>query len=208
MIIVGLTGSIGMGKSFVAALFEEKGVPVFDADRAVRRSQEPGGAAIAPLKKAFPDTVKDGVLDRNLLARRVFASPEAKQQLEAIMHPLVNDARKAFFHEAARRGEKIVVLDVPLLFETGLSERCDYIVVVSAPKDIQRRRVMQRAGMTEERFKKIDAHQMPDEDKRAQADYVINTHAEKVEIQKEVEKVLSRVKDRGAMAYEKYWEKE
>ena len=175
MVIVGLTGSIGMGKSTAAKMLREMGVPVYDADAAVHALQAPGGAALPGIEAAFPGVVKKGVLDRQALGARVFGNKEALRRLEAIVHPLVRQRQIAFLQRAAQRGEKLVVLDIPLLFE-GLGERrVDATLVVSAPAFLQRRRVMARPGMTAERLDGILRQQVPDVVKRRKADIVIPT---------------------------------
>jgi dephospho-CoA kinase len=175
MVIVGLTGSIGMGKSTAARMLREMGVPVYDADAAVHALQAPGGAALGPIEAAFPGVVKQGVLDRQALGLRVFGNRQALRRLEAIVHPLVAQRQRAFLRRAARRRAKLVVLDIPLLFE-GLGERrVDATMVVSAPAFLQRNRVMARPGMTSEKFAGILRQQVPDAVKRARADIVIPT---------------------------------
>jgi dephospho-CoA kinase len=176
MITIGLTGSIGMGKSETAKMFARLGVPVFDADAAVHRLQAPGGRAIAQIDAAFPGVIRDGRLDRDALGRIVFADRDARKTLENIMHPLVAEERIDFFNRAEAEGAPLVVLDIPLLFETGMSKAVDKVVVVSAPPEIQRERVMQRPGMTAEKFEHILAQQTPDSDKRAGADYVVDSN--------------------------------
>ncbi len=175
MMIVGLTGSIGMGKSETAKMFAALNVPVFDADATVHALQARGGPALPAIEQAFPGVVVDGVLDRDALGELVFADPGAKARLEAIIHPMVGEVRQRFFEEASAAGHKYVVLDIPLLFETGGDKACDRIVVVSAPAEIQRSRVLARSGMTPEKFDNILARQTPDAKKRAGADYVIET---------------------------------
>jgi dephospho-CoA kinase len=175
MKIIGLTGSIGMGKSETAKMFTRLGVPVFDADAEVHKLQVKDGPAIPAIDAAFPGVVEGGVLNRGKLGELVFANPTAKKRLEAIMHPMVANARIAFFDAAEKAGAKFVVLDVPLLFETGGNKGCDKVVVVSAPADVQRERVLARPGMTLEKFENILARQVPDSDKRAGADYIIET---------------------------------
>lgn len=175
MIIVGLTGSIGMGKSATATMFRELGIPVFDADAEVHALQAKDGRAIPLIEEVFPGVINDGELDRQALGAIVFSDADAKKKLEAIMHPLVGEARVDFFAKAEAAGAPFVVLDIPLLFETGGNNACDKIVVVSAPAEIQRERVLARDGMTEEKFEQILAKQTPDADKRAGADYVIDT---------------------------------
>ena len=174
MIVLGLTGSVGMGKSTAAAMLRRLGVPVHDADATVHRLTAPGGAAVAAVAKAFPDTRrKDGGIDRVALGRRVFADGKALERLELILHPLVRQSQQRFLAAARARREPLVVLDVPLLFEGGGAARCDKVVVVSAPPAVQRARVMARPGMTEARFRAILAKQMPDREKRRRADYVV-----------------------------------
>ncbi|MDP1752132.1 MAG: dephospho-CoA kinase [Reyranella sp.] len=175
MVIVGLTGSIGMGKSTAAKMLREMGVPVYDADAAVHALQAPGGAALPGIEAAFPGVVKAGVLDRQALGARVFGNKAALRQLEAIVHPLVQRRQRVFLRRAALAGEKLVVLDIPLLFE-GLGERrVDATLVVSAPAFLQRRRVMARPGMTAERLDGILRQQVPDALKRRKASLVIPT---------------------------------
>lgn len=175
MKILGLTGSIGMGKSTVAAMFRELGVPVHDSDAAVHRLYAQGGAAVAPIEAEFPGVTVEGVIDRSRLAQRVLNDPDALKRLERIIHPLVRDESARFRAEAAARGAKLLVLDVPLLFETNGHLNCDVTAVVSAPADVQRERVMARPGMTAEKYEAILAKQMPDAEKRAMATYVIPT---------------------------------
>ncbi len=176
MIKLALTGSIGMGKSATAAMFAARGVPVYDADAAVHAVYAPGGAAVAPLEHAFPGvTGADGGIDRAKLRERVAKDPEAMKRLEAIVHPIVGAAQRAFLEKTEAEGADIVVLDIPLLFETGGDRRADAIVVVTAPEDVQRQRVLQRGGMTEAEFEAILARQTPDSVKRRRADFVINT---------------------------------
>jgi len=175
MVIIGLTGSIGMGKSTAAGMFRAQGVPVHDADAVVHDLQRPGGAALAPIEAAFPGSVVDGVLDRRGLGARVFGDPEALRRLEAIMHPLVQARARRFLARAMRERRRVVVLDIPLLFETGGETRCDLVAVVSAPALIQRQRVLARPGMTPAKFADILGRQMPDAEKRLRADWVLPT---------------------------------
>ena len=172
MMIVGLTGSIGMGKSTAAKMLRQMGVPVYDADAAVHALQAPGGAALPPIEAAFPGVVKNGVLDRQALGARVFGNKAALRRLEAIVHPLVGQRQRAFLKRAARRGEKLVVLDIPLLFEGLGDQRVDATLVVSAPVFLQRHRVMARPGMTADRLDGILRQQVPDVLKRHKADIV------------------------------------
>ena len=173
MIVLGLTGSIGMGKSTVAAMLREAGVPVFDADAAVRELQGPGGAALPAIEAAFPGTTGEAGLDRLALGKAVFGDAAALGRLEAIMHPMVRDAQAAFMAEHADAG--IVALDIPLLFERGGWRAIGASMVVSAPAAMQRERVLARPGMTPEKFEAIVAAQMPDAEKRARADFVVDT---------------------------------
>jgi len=171
--VLGLTGSIGMGKSTVAAMFRELSVPVFDADAEVRRMQGPGGALLAPIEAAFPGTTGAQGVDRAALGAAVFGNQAALARLEAIVHPAVRAAREAFLIEHG--GAPLVVFDIPLLYEKGGAEEMDAVLVVSAPPQVQRERVLARPGMTAERFAQILALQLPDAEKRARADYVVDT---------------------------------
>lgn len=173
--LVGLTGSIGMGKSETARMFARLGIPAYDADAAVHALYAPGGGAVAPIGEAFPGTVANGAVDRAALAARVTGDPAAFKRLEAIVHPLVAALQRDFLDKAGSSGEPLVVLDIPLLFETGGENRVDAVVVVSAPAEVQRARVLARPGMTEEKFAAILARQVPDAEKRAKADFVIET---------------------------------
>lgn len=172
---IGLTGSIGMGKSTTAAMFREAGVPVYDADAAVHDLYDEGGAAVGPVGEAFPGVVVDGRVDRERLRQRVLGQPEELKRLNAIVHPLVGRDRVGFFKAAEDAGADWVVLDVPLLFETGGHANVDAIVVVSAPPEMQRERVLARPGMTPDRLDAILAQQLADAEKRAQAHYVVDT---------------------------------
>ncbi len=175
MIILGLTGSIGMGKSATATLFREEGVPVYDADAAVHALYARGGAAVAPVEAAFPGVVHDGAVDRTRLRARVLDNPDAMKQLESIVHPLAGAAQQDFRSEAKASGAPFAVIDIPLLFETGGSRYCDYTLVVTAPAEVQRERVLSRPGVTPETFEAILARQMPDAEKRARADFILST---------------------------------
>jgi dephospho-CoA kinase len=173
MIVLGLTGSIGMGKSTVAGFFAEAGLPVHDADAAVHSLY--AGAAVAAVEAAFPGTTRDGKVDREQLAARVLGDPAALKRLEAVVHPMVRRDEARFLQDAEAAGVPIAVLNIPLLFESGGDQRCDVVVVVSAPPATQRARVMSRPGMTEEKFARILAQQMPDAEKRRRADFVVDT---------------------------------
>jgi len=173
MLVLGLTGSIGMGKSTAAKFFAEAGVPVHDADAAVHRLYE--GAAVAPIERAFPGVSSGGKVDRDKLAQRVLGNASALRQLEAIVHPLVRVDSERFLADAERNGAPVVLLDIPLLFETKGEDRVDAIVVVSAPTEMQRERILSRPGMTAEKFEAILAKQMPDAEKRARADFIVDS---------------------------------
>jgi dephospho-CoA kinase len=171
--VVGLTGSIGMGKSATAAIFRRFGVPVHDADAVVHALY--AGRAAPLIEEAFPGTVSDGIVDRAALSQRVLASPESIAALERIVHPLVGEEKLRFLSKAAAAGSPVVVLDIPLLLESGGAGRCDAVVVVTAPTDVQRARVLARRGMTEEKFGTILAKQMPDAEKRIRAHFLVET---------------------------------
>ena len=173
MFILGLTGSIGMGKSTTAKIFADEGVPVQDADAVVHRLYE--GEATSAIEAAFPGTTKNGKVDRVELGKRVLGDMAAIKRLEGIVHPLVAQARDKFLAEAERSGAAVAVLDIPLLFETGGDARCDAVAVVSAPADIQRARAFERPGMTEGKLAVLMAKQIPDVEKRQRADFVVDT---------------------------------
>lgn len=175
MIVLGLTGSIGMGKSTTAGLFAEAGCPVWDADAAVHRLYGPGGAAVAPVAAAFPGVELEGAIDRTRLAAALAADPDGFARLERIVHPLVAADRAAALAAAAAMGATVAVADIPLLFETGAEGQVDAVVVVTAPAEVQAARVLARPGMTPERFAALLARQTPDAEKRRRADFVIDT---------------------------------
>jgi dephospho-CoA kinase len=191
MFVLGLTGSLGMGKSTTAKFFAEEGVPVHDADAAVHRLYE--GEAVAPIEAAFPGTTVNGKVDRDRLAQQVLGDSDAIARLEQIVHPLVTRSRERFLAEAERNGAAIAVLDIPLLFETGGERRCDAVVVVSAPAEVQRERAFARPGMTEEKFQAILAKQMPDAEKRARADFVVDSGQGFDAARAQVREILRRV---------------
>jgi dephospho-CoA kinase len=190
MILLGLTGSIGMGKSTVGQMFRDEGAPVYDADAAVHALYAEGGAAVGPVGAAFPDAIVDGAVDRERLSRLVLNDADALRRLEAIVHPLVGAAQMQFLEEARRAGAAVVVLDIPLLFEKGGEKRVDAVAVVSAPAGVQRARVLARPGMTVEKFEAILAKQTPDAEKRARADFVIETGGSFDETRAQVRAVL------------------
>jgi dephospho-CoA kinase len=173
MFILGLTGSLGMGKSTTARFFAEEGVPVHDADAVVHRLYD--GEAAAAIEAAFPGTTVGGRVDRDKLAARVLGDAAALKRLEAIVHPLVQEAERRLLAEAQARGETVAVLDIPLLFETGGQDRVDAVVVVSAPPEVQRSRALERPGMTVDKLDAILAKQMPDHEKQRRADFVVDT---------------------------------
>ncbi|MDP2699254.1 dephospho-CoA kinase [Thalassospira sp.] len=175
MIILGLTGSIAMGKSTAAGMFRYLGVPVHDADAVVHDLMKPGGAAFDAIAKNFPGAIQAGKVDRKILGGLVFGNAPELARLEGILHPLVQSREKAFLRQQRRVGRRLVVLDIPLLFETGGDARCDYVAVVSAPAFVQRQRVLARPDMNDEKFRHILQKQMPDRDKRRRADFIIPT---------------------------------
>ncbi|MRL69557.1 dephospho-CoA kinase [Brevundimonas sp. SPF441] len=195
MILLGLTGSIGMGKSTTTAMFADLGAVVWNADDAVHRLYAPGGAAVGPVGEAFPGVVVDGAVDRTRLAEALGKDETAFRRLEAIVHPLVAQGRAADLEAARSAGSKLAVLDIPLLFETGGDRAVDAVVVVTADPAIQAERVLARLGMTRERFDAILARQMPDAEKRMRADFVIDTGRGLEAARAEVEAIVAAVLD-------------
>lgn len=189
MIKIALTGSIGMGKSTVARMFERAGIPVFDADAAVRELQGPGGPLVRPIAARFPGAVRDGRLDRELLAGIVLEDPARLADLEAIVHPAIATAREAFVRD--HRGAPTLLFEIPLLFETKSETGFDKVIVVSAPPDVQRGRVLQRPGMTPARLDSILARQMPDSEKRARADFLIDTGGDLSTTERQVRDIIA-----------------
>jgi dephospho-CoA kinase len=189
--ILGLTGSVGMGKSTVAAMFEEFDVPVFDADAVVRYLQGPGGSLVVPIEDAFPGTTGPYGVDRAKLGARVFSDADALKRLEALVHPAVREARAEFLR--AHGSAPLVVFDIPLLFEKGRIDEVDAVAVVSAPAEAQRARVLARPGMTAERFEQILALQLPDADKRTRADHVIDTGDTHEETRRQVRALVEKL---------------
>jgi dephospho-CoA kinase len=196
MVILGLTGSIGMGKSTATDVLRRLGVPVHDADRAVHRFLGRGGQAVAAVAVAFPSTVKDGAVDRKALGALVFADKAALARLEAIVHPLVRAAQDKFLRLQAARGARLVVLDIPLLFESGGDRDCDAVLVVSAPASIQLQRVLGRPGMSRARLDAIRSQQMPDAEKRRRATFVIETGLGKCESLRTIAGIVKVMKRR------------
>jgi dephospho-CoA kinase len=192
--VIGLTGSIGMGKSFASSLLRRAGVPVFDADAEVHVLMGKSGRAVKAVEAAFPGVVVDGAVDRPSLGAQVFGDAAALKRLERILHPMVGQSERVFMSRAARNRHRIVARDVPLLFETGGDKRCDLTIVVSAPAHIQRVRVLARPGMTEERLAQVRSKQMPDAQKRALADIVIPSGIGKRETWKHIQRALRQAK--------------
>ncbi len=190
MIVLGLTGSIGMGKTTTAQAFKTRGVPVFDSDLAVHKLLAAGGDAVELVARRFPESLKSRAIDRAALGTAVFADPAALRDLEGILHPLVRRHQSRFLAISARRRLPVVVLDVPLLFETAAERRCDFVAVVSANPVAQARRVLSRAGMTRKKFSSVLERQMPDHEKRKRADFVIRTDRGKRYAFRQVETVL------------------
>jgi len=194
MKVLGLTGSIGMGKSTAANTFRRLRVPVFDADAAVHRLQGRGGAAVRPIEAAFTGTTQDGRVDREALRTRVLGDDAALSRLERIVHPLVRRAERRFLAAARRAGKRLAVLDIPLLFETGGDRRVDEVIVVSAPAAVQRARVLARRGMTPGRLAAILARQMPDALKRLKADHVVRTGLSRHAAQRHIRRIVSELR--------------
>ncbi len=203
MIVIGLTGSIGMGKSTVAERFRQLGIPVCDADAVVHELYE--GAAVAPIEAAFPGTTSGGKVDRVKLGQAVLKNPHGLKRLEAIVHPMVQEAEREFLRKAAEQGAQMAVLEVPLLFETGGDARVDVTIVVSAPPEVQRERVLARPGMTPSKLEAILARQMPDSEKRRRADFVVDTGVTIEESHAQVDAIVERLRNRGGRAYQQFW---
>ena len=195
-VVVGLTGSIGMGKSAAGAMLRRMGLPVHDADRAVHRLLGKGGAAVAAVEAEFPGVTSDGAVDRKRLGARVFGDRPALRRLEAILHPMVRRESEQFVRCNVRRGARLVVLDVPLLFETGREAACDAVIVVTAPRFVQEARVRGRPGMTAERLRAVLAEQMPDAEKRRRADFVVSTGLSKRETLRRLRAIVRLLRQR------------
>ncbi|TNE33416.1 MAG: dephospho-CoA kinase [Alphaproteobacteria bacterium] len=195
MLLVGLTGSIGMGKSTVAEMFRKLGIPVYDADAEIHKLYAKGGAGVEPIREAFPEAVTDDAVDRAALSKLVVGNQAEIKRLESVIHPLLSEGRQAFFDRSAAEGHLLVVLDIPLIFETGGEDRVHKIAVVSAPAHVQKERVLARPGMTEEKFNAILDHQVDDAIKRERADFVIDTHCTEEETFEQVKELVSRLKD-------------
>ena len=199
--VIGLTGSIGMGKSEAARMLRQAGIPVIDADAEVHKLLAKGGRAVVPIEAAFPGVVKDGAVDRPSLGARVFGDDAALKQLERIIHPMLGRGERAFMARAARNRQPIVARDVPLLFETGGEKRCDMVLVVSAPKHIQTHRVLARPGVTMERLEQIRAKQTPDAVKRRRADHILPSGLGKRVTREALAKALRVARRKAAKRY-------
>lgn len=198
MIVVGLTGSIGMGKSNAAAALRRLGVPVHDADAAVHRLLGPGGRAVRPVAAAFPAALSGNKIDRKVLGDLVFGDTPALRKLESIVHPLVRQSSRDFLRQATQGRKPIVVLDIPLLYESGGGKAVDLVIVVSAPGQIQRQRVLARPGMSEAKFRAILARQVPDREKRRRADFVVLTGGHRGDTHRQLAHIIRRIKHRQA----------
>ena len=203
MLIVGLTGSIGMGKSTVAARFRSHGIAVCDADAEVHRLYE--GAAVPAIEAAFPGTTEGGRIDRQKLAKALLANPEGFRRLEAIVHPLVFAAERDFLHAEAAKGAPMAVLEIPLLLETGGERRVDVVVVCSASAEQQRERVMRRPNMTLDKLQQVLARQMPDAEKRARADFIVDTGGTLDETAAQVDNIVELLRGRAGTAFARAW---
>jgi dephospho-CoA kinase len=203
MLVVGLTGGIGMGKSTVAARLRHLGIGVCDADAEVHRLYE--GPAAPAIEAAFPGTTRDGKVDRQKLAAALLAAPHRFKELEAIVHPLVLAAERDFLRREQARGARMAVLEVPLLYETGGDRRVDAVIVCSAPAEAQRQRVMQRPAMTLEKLEQMLARQTPDADKRRRADFVVDTGGSYAETDAQVDRIVESLQDRQGTAYAAHW---
>lgn len=204
MLIIGLTGSIGMGKSTAAAYLRGRGVPVFDADAEVHRLYA-GGKAVERIERAFPGvTTLEGV-DRGRLSAALIAHPERLRELEAIVHPMVREAERSFLRAEARRGTEMAVLEIPLLFETGANKLVDVVIVLSAPAEIQHERLLLRPGMTAEKLKGLLARQMPDAEKRALADFVVDTGSGTAGSEAHLDRILSELQTWSGQAFAREW---
>jgi dephospho-CoA kinase len=203
MFLLGLTGSIGMGKSETARMFRRLGVPVYDADAVVADLYGKGGAAVAPIAEAFPGTVSEGAVDRGRLSRALGSYPDAWRRLESLVHPLTANAERAFLDAHAASATLIVVLDIPLLYETSAKSRVDAVVVVSAPAEVQRARALARPGMTEAKLQAILERQLPDVEKRRRADFIVETGRGLDCASEAVRRILASVALRPAEAWER-----
>lgn len=203
MLIVGLTGSIGMGKSTTANVFRHSGIQVLDADKVVHGLYE--GKAVGAIEAAFPGTSVDGKVNRQKLSAALAQDPSGFQKLEAIVHPLVWAAQSEFLHQQKSANAGMAVLEIPLLFETGGEDRVDVVVVVSAPREVQEKRVLERPGMTKDKLDQLLARQIPDGEKRKRADFVVDTDLKPHESAAQITDILAQVTDRKGEAFERFW---
>lgn len=201
MLVIGLTGGIGMGKSAAAKHFAARGIPTFNADACVHELYE--GKAVAPIEDEFPGVVRGGRVDRKLLSERVAGSPARLKRLEEIVHPLVVEEEIEFLRAAEKTGAALAVLEIPLLFETDAHERVDVTVVVSAPEDVQRQRVLARQGMTADKLEHLLARQLPDAKKRALADYVVDSSTTHEDMHAQIDKIIESLKSRDGRVMER-----
>jgi len=193
-VVAGLTGSIGMGKSNAAMVLRHLRVPVHDADAAVHKLLGPGGRAVRKVAALFPEALNGDRIDRKVLGDRVFGDTAALRKLEGILHPMVRQSSRAFVMAAARRGDRLIVLDIPLLYESRGEKTVDLVIVVSAPPQIQRQRVLARRGMTEEKFRAILARQVPDREKRRRADYVVRSGGHRGDTYRQLKRIVREIK--------------
>jgi dephospho-CoA kinase len=193
MIVIGLTGGIGMGKSTAAKLLAAMGLPIYNTDHAVHALLAQGGKAVKPVAKLFPDVLKKGAIDRAALGRQVFNQPAKLKKLEKILHPLVRQQEKEFVRQAKRDGHKAAVLEIPLLFEVGSDKRCDVTICVTAPKTVQKKRVMKRPHMTAAKFEAIMARQMPNAERQRRANYVVQTGVSRTDTRKQLAAILAEL---------------
>jgi dephospho-CoA kinase len=203
MLVVALTGSIGMGKTTVAARLRQLGIAVFDADAEVHALYE--GAAVAPIEAVFPGTTAGGRVDRDKLSKVLLQDPSGFAKLEAIVHPLVRAAERAFLKAEVAKGAKLAVLEIPLLFETGGDARVDAVIVASAPAEAQRQRVLGRPGMSAAKLEQMLGRQVPDAEKRARADFIVDTGGTFAESEAQVDRIVESLEGRQGTAYSKYW---
>jgi dephospho-CoA kinase len=203
MLIVGLTGSIGMGKSTAAEHLRKIGIPVLDADAVVHALYE--GAAVPLIEAAFPGTTSQGKVDRQKLSAQLIGQPGEIRRLEAIVHPLVRAEERRFLSQEAARGSPLAVLEVPLLFETSADQLVDAVIALTAPPEVQRARVMQRPGMTQAKLDALLARQMPDDEKRAKADFVVDTSGPVTATRAALDKVVAELKQRTGTAFDRHW---
>ncbi|MBC8013692.1 MAG: dephospho-CoA kinase [Methyloceanibacter sp.] len=200
MLVIGLTGGIGMGKSAAAELFASAGVPVFNADACVHRLYE--GEAVGPIEAAFPGVTRGGRIDRKLLAEKLAGSQKRLRVLEDIVHPMVVKAEIEFLREQEDKGAKLAVLEIPLLFETGADARVDVTIVLSAPPEVQRSRVLARPGMTVDRLEHLIARQLSDADRRARADFVVDSSTSLADMREEIDRLIESLQYRGGRVME------